>query len=164
MHIKRVQKKRLPSQRTSGIVMFGLILIGVVVGAALTSRGSSSTDAPISSARNREGRELYVTYCASCHGVNLEGQPNWRQPLPNGSMPAPPHDATGHTWHHPDDFLFRITKEGGQSVAPQGYVSGMPAFGSVLSDDQIWMVLEYIKSAWPPDVQEFQRRLTQQGG
>lgn len=124
--------------------------------------GRSSSDAPISSSRMREGRALYVTYCASCHGINLEGQPNWRQPLPNGSMPAPPHDATGHTWHHPDAFLFQITKEGGQSVAPQGYVSGMPGFGNVLSDDQIWMVLEYIKSSWPSDVQEFQRQATLQ--
>lgn len=160
--MKRTHKKQLLLQRTSGIVALGLIVTSILVGAMLMGRGRSSSDAPISSARIREGRELYVTYCASCHGINLEGQPNWRQPLPNGSMPAPPHDATGHTWHHPDAFLFQITKEGGQSVAPQGYISGMPGFGHVLSDGQIWMVLEYIKSSWPPDVQEFQRQVTLQ--
>lgn len=160
--MKRTHKKQLLLQRTSGIVALGLIVTSILVGAMLMGRGRSSSDAPISSARIREGRELYVTYCASCHGINLEGQPNWRQPLPNGSMPAPPHDATGHTWHHSDAFLFQITKEGGQSVAPQGYISGMPGFGHVLSDDQIWMVLEYIKSSWPPDVQEFQRQVTLQ--
>lgn len=58
------------------------------------------------------GRSLYGQHCASCHGVNLEGQPDWRKPLPNGRLPAPPHDASGHTWHHPDEILFRITKEG----------------------------------------------------
>ena len=25
------------------------------------------------------GREVYAEHCASCHGINLEGQPNWRQ-------------------------------------------------------------------------------------
>lgn len=158
--MKRIRKKQLPSPRISGIVVFGLVLIGILIGATLIGRGRVSSEAPVSSARVQEGRKLYVMYCASCHGISLEGQPNWRQPLPNGSMPAPPHDATGHTWHHPDDFLFQITKEGGRSVAPQGYISGMPGFGHTLSDDQIWMVLEYIKSAWPPDVQEFQRQAT----
>jgi hypothetical protein len=43
------------------------------------------------------GKVVYAEQCASCHGTNLEGQPNWRHRLPNGRMPAPPHDATGHT-------------------------------------------------------------------
>jgi hypothetical protein len=56
------------------------------------------------------GDKLYVQHCASCHGANLEGQPDWRKRLPNGRFPAPPHDATGHTWHHPDEVLFAVTK------------------------------------------------------
>jgi hypothetical protein len=58
------------------------------------------------------GRQVYARECASCHGVDLEGQPNWRVRLPNGRMPAPPHDASGHTWHHGDKVLFDITKRG----------------------------------------------------
>ena len=49
---------------------------------------------------------LYAENCASCHGAKLEGQPDWRSPGPDGVMPAPPHDRTGHTWHHGDGMLF----------------------------------------------------------
>jgi len=48
------------------------------------------------------GQQVYAARCASCHGANLEGQPNWQQELPTGGLPAPPHDETGHTWHHND--------------------------------------------------------------
>ena len=88
---------------------------------------------------------------AACHGVRLEGQPNWRSQLANGSLPAPPHDETGHTWHHPDQLLFDITKHGGAKNAPAGFVSGMPAFGGKLADRDIWAALAYIKSRPAPD-------------
>ncbi len=58
------------------------------------------------------GKDVYRTACASCHGVELEGQADWRKALPGGGFPAPPHDETGHTWHHADEFLFRYTKLG----------------------------------------------------
>ena len=44
-----------------------------------------------------QGETLYVQSCASCHGANLEGQPDWRTPDATGRLPAPPHDETGHT-------------------------------------------------------------------
>lgn len=99
-----------------------------------------------------QGREVYDGYCASCHGAQLEGQPDWMRRLPDGRMPAPPHDDTGHTWHHPSAVLFDIVKEGVQKYAPQGYESDMPAFGSTLSDEQIRAVLAYIHSTWPDAV------------
>lgn len=95
------------------------------------------------------GGKLYAQHCASCHGANLEGQPNWRSRLPSGRMPAPPHDETGHTWHHPDEVLFAITKHGVvPPYAPPGYESDMPGFGGKLSDDEIRAVLTYIASRW----------------
>ena len=99
-----------------------------------------------------QGHELYGQYCASCHGANLEGQPEWTQRLPSGRLPAPPHDATGHTWHHPPDVLFGIVKKGVEKFAPAGYESDMPGFGGILSDTQIWAVLAYIRSTWPDEV------------
>lgn len=153
--------KRTLSPRTIAVIALGTIIVGILAAAAVANRaGGGGSDDP--AAAISRGRALYAVHCASCHGANLEGQPNWRQPLPNGRMPAPPHDATGHTWHHPDDVLFLITKEGGQSVAPPGYVSGMPGFGGQLSDTQIWDVLGYIKSTWPPEIQAAQRQVTQQ--
>jgi len=99
-----------------------------------------------------QGRVVYQQHCASCHGARLEGQPDWRTRLPSGRMPAPPHDASGHTWHHPGDVLFGIVKEGVQKYAPAGYQSDMPAYAGVLTDAEIVAVLSYIKSRWPDEV------------
>ncbi len=102
------------------------------------------------------GQVIYRQHCATCHGANLEGQPNWKQPLPTGGLPAPPHDDTGHTWHHPDQLLFRITKLGGQAATESDFQSNMPAFQGVLSDSDIWAVLAFIKSTWSPQARDFQ--------
>lgn len=107
------------------------------------------------------GRALYVSYCAACHGSKLEGQPNWRIRRDDGRLPAPPHDATGHTWHHPDAVLFDITRNGmvPGRTAPEGYVSDMPAYQGILSDAEIIAVLAYIKSTWPADILELQQEV-----
>lgn len=102
------------------------------------------------------GRAVYEKTCASCHGARLEGQLNWQRRLPNGRMPAPPHDDAGHTWHHPNHVLFAITKYGVVPPhAPPGYQSDMPAFQTLLSDDEIWAVLAYIKSHWSSEVMKW---------
>ena len=109
--------------------------------------------------RNLEnGYRNYQEYCASCHGVNLEGQANWRSRNEDGTLPAPPHDETGHTWHHETEMLFEYTKLGGQvtleEVGVKNFTSGMPAFGDVLTDEQIWEVLSFIRSTWPQHIQD----------
>jgi mono/diheme cytochrome c family protein len=95
------------------------------------------------------GATVYARHCAACHGARLEGQPEWRKRLANGRLPAPPHDESGHTWHHPDHVLFAITRNGlVPPYAPQGYASDMPAFRGVLKDEEIWAALAFIKSHW----------------
>ncbi len=109
------------------------------------------------------GKALYAETCAACHGVNLEGQDNWRSPGEDGRLPAPPHDETGHTWHHEDQVLFNYTRLGGREVmAAQGmeFDSGMPGFGDQLTDQEIWNVLGYIKSTWPEEIQDMQAART----
>ena len=103
-----------------------------------------------------QGEILYQQHCASCHGVDLEGQPNWRRRNDDGMLPAPPHDASGHTWHHPDQLLFEITKLGTTAVVGSGYKSNMLGFGDQLDDGEIWAVLSYIKSQWSPRIQAAQ--------
>jgi len=97
------------------------------------------------------GSRIYSAHCASCHGTKLEGQPNWQVRLANGKLPAPPHDPSGHTWHHSDKVLFDITKKG-PAAYPDGYQTDMPAFGGRLSDEQIAAVLAFIKSTWPMEI------------
>ena len=98
------------------------------------------------------GREVYAQHCAACHGENLEGEPNWRMRKADGRLPAPPHDASGHTWHHTDDVLFALTKQGPAALVGGDYETDMPAYEGVLSDDEILAVLAYIKSTWPDDI------------
>jgi S-disulfanyl-L-cysteine oxidoreductase SoxD len=102
------------------------------------------------------GQELYRTACSSCHGVYLEGQANWRERGPDGLLPAPPHDPSGHTWHHPDEVLFDLTKFGVLPYAGPDYRSAMPAFEDKLSDEDILAILSYIKSTWPAEVRRRQ--------
>jgi mono/diheme cytochrome c family protein len=105
------------------------------------------------------GARVYAEHCASCHGADLEGQPDWRQRRPDGRLPAPPHDETGHTWHHPDRHLFEVTKHGTGAIAPPGYRTNMIGFGDRLSDTEIWAALAFIKSAWPPEIRRRQEAL-----
>lgn len=126
-----------------------MLVFGGTVLAWHWTTGSKSVADPGDTAQVALGRTIYAENCASCHGVNLEGQPDWRIRKPDGRLPAPPHDETGHTWHHPDEHLFRLTKLGLKPpLAPEGYKSDMPAFEGKLTDDQIWAVLASIKSTW----------------
>ena len=104
------------------------------------------------------GKNVYAKNCAVCHGVHLEGQPNWKELGPDGRLPAPPHDESGHTWHHPDSYLIHVLKEGiiAGVDKPIGYQNNMPVFGKLLSDKEIVATLSYIKSTWSPDYQDWQ--------
>jgi len=123
-----------------------ITVTGINAAVALVSGCDGQRADPAQIAR---GEKIYARHCAACHGARLEGQPNWQQRLSNGRMPAPPHDQSGHTWHHTDDLLLGVTKNGlVPPYAPAGYESDMPAFAGKLSDEEIWAVLAYIKSHW----------------
>ncbi|MBX6369460.1 MAG: c-type cytochrome [Rhodospirillales bacterium] len=147
-------------------VLIGLGAVAIIVGAlsaAALLRRDGPGAAPNDPGLVALGARIYAQECAACHGARLEGQPNWQQRLPNGRLPAPPHDASGHTWHHPDQQLFAITKQGLQSIVP-GYVTDMPAYAGKLTDREIWAVLAYIKSTWPPEIRARQARITAERG
>jgi mono/diheme cytochrome c family protein len=147
----------------SVLLLLGLavLAVGGVVAAAVLLRpaaaGADARDAKLVAL----GAEVYAVQCARCHGERLEGQRDWQQRLPNGRLPAPPHDASGHTWHHSDEQLFQITKEGLAALVP-GYETDMPAYKGVLSDREIWAVLAYIKSTWPEEIRARQERVSAQ--
>ncbi len=114
-------------------------------------------DDPVAAA---SGKVLYEDNCASCHGADLAGQPGWQIPDQDGFMPAPPHDKTGHTWHHPDRLLFEITKFGTEAYVGGTYKSNMAGFDGSLSDEQILATLAYIKSTWSARLIETHNRVT----
>ena len=105
------------------------------------------------------GKRIYADNCASCHGKNLEGAPNWRRPKADGKLPAPPHDISGHTWHHADQVLFDLTKYGLKKFAGNNYQTDMPVYNGVLSDEEIVAVLSFIKSTWPENIRAYHDEL-----
>lgn len=141
------------------------IAAGVVIIGTAAVAGTAYWLASPSAARQpdlQRGAAIYADYCASCHGANLEGQSQWRVRNPDGKLPAPPHDETGHTWHHPDKQLFAITKFGSEALIGNDYRSDMIGFGDVLTDDEIWDVLAFIKSKWPDRERRRQEQITKQ--
>lgn len=108
------------------------------------------------------GQDNYATQCAACHGARLEGQPNWRILGEDGLLPALPHDANGHTWHHDDETLFTLTKYGLAGLMENAPPSGMPVYEGVLSDDEVIAVLSFIKSTWPDDLRQHHDELNAQ--
>ncbi len=159
--------------KSMGVGMLVMLAITVIwtavdVGRAWLSPAAFYID-PTDTERVDLGRRLYAAHCAACHGQKLEGQPNWRIRRANGRLPAPRHDESGHTWHHPDAVLFDITRHGmvPGRTAPADYASDMPAYEQILTDEEIIAVLAYIKSTWPEDIQQLQREVNQnaeQGG
>lgn len=142
-------------------VGIGLVVGGVILAVFASWRYAGTASTAVASADIiAQGRQIYADQCAACHGADLEGQPDWRTPLASGRLPAPPHDESGHTWHHPNEVLFRIVKEGTAAIVGGGYESDMPGFADVLSDAEIRAVLDYIKSTWPERERSYQSELS----
>ena len=98
-----------------------------------------------------QGMELYTNNCASCHTGNLTGNPEWKSGVDDdGQRLPPPLNGTGHTWHHAPQQLFDIIRYGYKKTNPdyQGKMLG----NENLTDDEIWSILEYIKSIWPEKI------------
>ena len=141
-------KARLMPVILSGL---GVLLVGALIYYLLSPANEAEANISLKhkdAAVVDLGRVVYAENCASCHGAALEGQAKWRQRDADGYLPAPPHDETGHTWHHPDSYLFLMTKYGIENIIGKTYPNNMPAYGDKLTDEEILAVLSYIKSTW----------------
>lgn len=138
-----------------------LILLGVywVSTLAVQSPGASLSIDRAAPEQLAQGKAIYDQVCAACHGINGEGQPNWRQPDAQGVYPAPPHNSEGHTWHHPDDVLLDIIAQGGTMPT-----SAMPGFAGQLTQNEMQLVLDYIKTFWGATEAAFQRDVSRSRG
>jgi mono/diheme cytochrome c family protein len=88
------------------------------------------------------GQRLYQTYCLMCHGADGKGT----GPVAKG-LPHPPADLTHHFHRAPGDgdaYLFWRVSEGGQVEPFKSSQSAMPAYKTVLSEDQRWDLLAYV--------------------
>jgi len=150
--------------RMTALVPALALILAACAGASDTPTGpldpDMSTIPPIpelDAAKVEEGRVIYQAQCAACHGADLSGADDWKERNEDGTFKPPPHDNSGHTWHHPDQLLTQLIQEGGSSPD-----SVMPAFGDKLTDEEITSILDYFKSNWGPDEREFQWMVTWQ--
>ena len=133
---------------------FLLLTLAFILFTACVSSPDEDRPTPVSTATVEAaptGQELFAANCAACHGPSGEGQPDWHIKKPDGTLPPPPLNGDGHTWHHGDGLLYRIVSQGGKSLEDPrdtGFKSAMPAFGDRLSHDEIMEVFTYIKSLW----------------
>jgi mono/diheme cytochrome c family protein len=127
---------------------------GVLVAACAPEEGSVPA---LDQGQVARGGELYQQNCASCHRADLSGDPNWKTPNPDGSYPPPPHDSSGHTWHHSDRLLLEIIRDG--SDFPE---SRMPTFSGSLTDEAILAIIEYLKANWGQEERDYQWQVTWQ--
>ena len=135
-------------------------------GLALPALALITAGLPAAGAKDEaEGRALYAEHCASCHGADLEGQEDWQRRNEDGTLRAPPHDDSGHTWHHGDALLADYVRLGGAAAMAargvEGMPSAMPGFGDVLSEAEIEAVLAFIKSHWSERARSYQEAVTE---
>jgi mono/diheme cytochrome c family protein len=135
-----------PRPETSGSVDSGALL-----------GGTAPPVPPLDTPAIQRGEIVYQQHCASCHGAELQGVPDWKTPNADGTWKPPPHDSTGHTWHHSDQLIIDIIRNGGGLPETK-----MPAFASVLSDSDIADILEYLKANWGEQERGFQWQVTWQ--
>jgi len=86
------------------------------------------------------GAHTYATRCASCHGADGKGQPEWMPPLAGATSALAKESASA----------INITLNGSQRIVAAGVPDAyrMPAFREQLSDAQIAEVLTYMRSTW----------------
>lgn len=131
------------------------LLLPGALAAAVAAAGGEPAPAP-DGARVAEGERVYRQYCASCHGAQGEGMPDWQRPNALGELPAPPHGPEGHTWKHSDAMLYRMIREGWRDPWNETERLTMPAFKDVLTPREIGAVIRYLKTLWTPEQRRFQ--------
>lgn len=163
-HGRNARRVRATVVAVLAVAMTGLAAGGCAQGSQPAGQGGADAMASATSTAGSPGQALaetpssvgqtlYLRECATCHGEHGEGQPDWMITKEDGSLPAPPHDATGHTWHHADAELVDIIAKGGVLYMAN---SNMPGYGEQLTEEEIVAVLDYIKTWWGPRERSYQ--------
>jgi len=101
------------------------------------------TPIPPTAANLTDGATAYEQHCAVCHG----GAKTKISPLQNKFSPPAP-QLLNRIPHDPPSWIFWVTKHGVR-------MTGMPTWTGILSDDQIWKIVAFIKNIdkLPPETQ-----------
>jgi len=121
---------------------------GTSLQATLRNQAPNQTNpVALSSASLIEGITLYGQHCAICHGTAAGASS--ASPVAKGLYPAPPQLADDGVEDDPDGITYWKIKHGIR-------LTGMPAWGSSLSDQQIWALALFLKhmNKLPPDAQQ----------
>lgn len=93
-----------------------------------------------------EGRRLYATHCELCHGSEGLGDGQ----IANSLSPSPA--LLAHLIQMPmavDEYLLWSISEGGTAFG-----TSMPAFREVLSREEIWKTITFLRAGLPPMSEE----------
>ena len=136
--------------RDGAMVVFAVLMLAAVsvVGCSPEAEETSALLDVSSGGPVATGAELFAANCAVCHGASGEGQLDWHVKKADGTLPPPPLNGDGHTWHHADGLLYRIVSDGGAVPGVPSFKSGMPALGDQLSHQETIDLLNYVKSLW----------------
>jgi mono/diheme cytochrome c family protein len=87
----------------------------------------------------RRGQQAFSSYCMACHG--LDGQ-NTGVPFADAMSPPVPRLTAPEVQRYTDGQLHSIIENG-------LFPSGMPAARGILSDEEIWRIVTYIRHLPP---------------
>ena len=129
---KRLPGIPAPVLPTAGAIslMAALLLVGRIPAETVAAGNPILPDAESIAT----GAELYATNCVRCHGVSGQGD----GPDAAGLQP-PPLNLQIHVPLHPDGDIFNFIANGVPGTA-------MPVFGESLTDEQIWHLVNYLRS------------------
>jgi len=143
-------------------------MLKVLAGAMLLGTGhvaiahAADESPPLDPDSVKSGRAIYEQRCASCHGADARGAPNWQEPDERGELPAPPHNSQGHTWRHSDAMLYEMIAKGMRDPFNKTTRLTMPPFVDAMSPEQIRAVIAYLKTLWTPEQRAFQSEESRQ--
>jgi mono/diheme cytochrome c family protein len=109
-------------------------LLGSALRASVTRHAPNGRNPmPASEENMMAGAKLYRQMCSRCHGVSRESDNSYGQSF----YPPAPQLAVNRTTYN-DSETFWIVKHGIRNTA-------MPAWGNLLSDDEIWQVVTLVR-------------------
>lgn len=133
-----------------------IVILGLGLFLAACGRGEDSTDTSeavkfernIDAMQISRGEKVFSQNCASCHGDEAQGDPDWRtRDKETGRFPPPPLDGTAHAWHHPLAQLKHVIANG----SPGGK-GNMPAWSGKLSEQEMDDTIAWFQAKWPAEV------------